>query len=44
MNEALREIAERAGAPKEVLNTMWFNLFCKHFAHELLLELEQEGK
>ena len=38
MNETLREIAEAAGAPAEVIDTLWFNIFCQNFAH-LLLEL-----
>jgi hypothetical protein len=44
MNEALREVVIRAGAPKEVLDALWFNIFCQQFAHELLLELAQEGE
>ena len=40
MNDALREIAERAGAPAEVLDQLWFHVFCAKFAH-LLLELAE---
>lgn len=42
MNEELKAIAVEAGAPKEVLNTLWFNLFCQKFAHLLVEELEKE--
>ena len=40
MNETLREIAETAGAPAEVIDDLWFNIFCQNFAH-LLLELAE---
>ena len=42
MNEALREIAEEAGAPKDMLNELWFNIFCQNFAHLILLAAESE--
>ena len=42
MNEALREIAILAGAPEEVIDTLWFNVFCQQFAHLILLEVEKE--
>jgi len=41
MNEALKAIAIEAGAPEEVLNTLWFNIFCQQFAHLLIKELEE---
>lgn len=41
MNEVLRDIAVEAGAPKEVLNELWFNIFCQNFAH-LILEMAEE--
>ena len=44
MNEALREIAEEAGAPEDMLNELWFNIFCQKFAHLLLLAAEDECK
>ena len=44
MNEALREIAEEAGAPEDMLNELWFNIFCQKFAHLLLLAAEEECK
>ena len=40
MNDAMRDIAERAGAPAEVLDQLWFNIFCLKFAH-MLLELAE---
>jgi hypothetical protein len=44
MNEALREIAVEAGAPEDVLDTLWFNVFCQNFAHLILLAAEEEMK
>lgn len=44
MNEALREIAVEAGAPEDVLGTLWFNVFCQNFAHLILLAAEEEMK
>ena len=41
MNEVLRDIAIEAGAPKQVLNELWFNIFCQNFAH-LILEMAEE--
>ena len=42
MNQALREIAVAAGAPKEVIDDLWFNIFCQNFAHLILLAAESE--
>ena len=42
MNKALREIAVAAGAPEEVLNDLWFSVFCQNFAHLLLEMAEKE--
>ena len=42
MNDELKAIAIEAGAPAEVLNTLWFNIFCQKFAHLLIEELEKE--
>ena len=42
MNEALRELAVECGAPEEVLNTLWFNIFCQKFAYLVVEELEKE--
>ena len=44
MNEALREIVVEAGAPEDVLDTLWFNIFCQNFAHLILLAAEAEMK
>jgi hypothetical protein len=44
MNEALREIAVEAGAPEDMLNSMWFNIFCMKFAYLIILEMEAEYK
>jgi len=41
MNEALKALAIEAGAPEEVLNTLWFNIFCQKFAHLLIKEIEE---
>ena len=42
MNEELKKLAVQAGAPVEVLDKLWFNLFCKQFADVILTEAEQE--
>lgn len=42
MNDALREIAVAAGAPEEVLDDLWFSIFCQNFAHLLLAMAEEE--
>jgi hypothetical protein len=42
MNEVLKEIVIKAGAPKEVVDEMWFNIFCQKFADELMTVLEEE--
>jgi hypothetical protein len=42
MNEALKALAIEAGAPEEVLNTLWFSIFCQKFAHLLIKEMEEE--
>lgn len=42
MNEELRALAEQAGAPEEVLDTLWFNVFCMKFADILLTMAEEE--
>ena len=44
MNEVLRDIAVEAGAPEEVLNELWFNIFCQNFAHLILEMAEEETK
>ena len=42
MYEELKAIVVEAGAPEEVLNALWFNIFCQKFAHLLVEELEKE--
>lgn len=42
MNEELKKLALQAGAPAEVINDLWFNIFCKQFADVILTEAEQE--
>ena len=44
MNQELRQIAIEAGAPEDMLNALWFNIFCKNFAHLILLMAEEEYK
>ena len=42
MNEELKALALRAGAPVEVLHQNWFNNFCMKFADVLLTKAEAE--
>jgi hypothetical protein len=42
MNEELRLIALQAGAPREVINELWFHVFCQRFAHLIIGEAEVE--
>lgn len=42
MNEELKALVLRAGAPAEVLHQHWFNLFCMKFADVLLTQAEEE--
>ena len=42
MNDELRKLVIEAGAPEDVMNQMWFNIFCQQFAHLLLLMVEEE--
>jgi hypothetical protein len=44
MNEELKEVAIEAGAPEDVLDQLWFNIFCQNFAHLILLAAEEEYK
>jgi hypothetical protein len=41
MNEELRQLAIEAGAPQDVLDQLWFNIFCQNFAHLILLMAEE---
>ena len=40
MNEELKALAIMAGAPDEVMDELWFSMFCKQFAHLLIVEME----
>lgn len=42
MNNELKKLAVQAGAPAEVLDELWFNLFCMQFADVILNNAEQE--
>lgn len=42
MNDELKRIVLEAGAPIEVVNELWFNLFCMKFADALLTMMENE--
>lgn len=42
MNAELMKIVKAAGAPKEVINDLWFQLFCYKFAYLLTEEFERE--
>jgi len=42
MNDELKTLVIKAGAPKEVLDELWFNIFCEKFADVLLTKAEQE--
>ena len=40
MNDELRALAIMAGAPDEVMDELWFSMFCKQFTHLLIVEME----
>lgn len=42
MNKELKELALRAGAPEQVIDELWFNIFCQRFASVVITEAEQE--
>jgi hypothetical protein len=44
MNEELKKLVLKAGAPKEVLDELWFNIFCQQFANVLISEMEEENE
>jgi hypothetical protein len=44
MNEMLLDIAKRAGAPKEVIDQLWFHIFCQKFADLLIQTAEDAWK
>jgi len=43
MNDELREMAVRAGAPDAMLNEIWFHIFCQKLVDEVIAEMEQEN-
>jgi hypothetical protein len=43
MNDELKALIIQAGAPEEVLDELWFSIFCQQFAHLLISEMENEG-
>lgn len=44
MNEILKEFAIKAGAPDDVLDELWFSMFCMKFADILISAMENEDK
>ena len=42
MNDELKSLVLKAGAPKEVMDELWFNIFCTQFANVLLTEAEKQ--
>jgi hypothetical protein len=42
MNEELQNIVRMAGAPEEVMDQLWFHVFCQNFTNLLLTMAEEE--
>ena len=42
MNEQLAQLAEEAGAPPEMMEEMWFHVFCTKFADSIVTLMESE--
>ena len=42
MNTELERLVRAAGAPEEVMDQLWFRVFCMQFADLLIAELEAE--
>ena len=42
MNNELKQLAVDAGAPEDMLNKLWFNVFCQKFAYLVAEELQVE--
>jgi hypothetical protein len=42
MNEELKALVIKAGAPAPLMHEMWFNIFCQQFANVLLTEAEKQ--
>jgi len=43
MNKDLKSLVLQAGAPVEVMDQMWFNIFCQQFADLLLTVMEADN-
>lgn len=42
MNDELKALVIKAGAPAPLLDELWFNIFCAKFADVLLTEAEKQ--
>jgi hypothetical protein len=42
MNDELKALVVKAGAPAPLLDEIWFNIFCEQFADVLLTQAETE--
>ena len=42
MNEQLAQMAEEAGAPPEMMEEIWFHIFCTKFADSIVTLMEAE--
>jgi hypothetical protein len=42
MNAELERLVRAAGAPEEVMDQLWFVVFCQQFAHLLISEMEMD--
>ena len=42
MNDELKALVIKAGAPAPLLEEIWFNIFCEQFADVLLTQAETE--
>jgi hypothetical protein len=40
MNTELERLVRAAGAPEEVMDQLWFSIFCQQFADLLIAEIE----
>ena len=42
MNDLIKELAINSGAPDDVLDKLWFNIFCQKFADQIITLMENE--
>ena len=42
MNDELKALVIKAGAPAPLLEEIWFHVFCQQFANVLLTQAEKE--